>query len=157
MKLRSLGKLGEFCDDAGVPKTGEREKVIGFRPLTYAVLRKGLLKKEVLPSTSGWVYQTDRRILMIDDGWVTQADGTFKRYHEVPFGEAQWVRYKLAKIVWVDVETGGDRYAIAYTPYGAAARLFSWLLREKDTRQKREKGELVSPYARDKWYRHPPK
>lgn len=157
MKLRATGKLGELCNEAGVPILPEREKVIGFRQLTYTAYRMGLRKKVVLPRTGGWVYLTDSRILMLDDGWKSRGGESWKTFHEVSFMEAQRVRYKLAKTVWVDVEADGERYAIAYRPYGAAARLFAWLLREKDVREKREKGELESPYARDKWYRHPPK
>lgn len=157
MRLRASGKLGELCNEASVPILPDREKTIGFRQLTYTVYRPGLRKKVVLPRTTGWVYLTDRRILMLDDGWDTRDGETWKTFHEVSFQEAQWVRYKLAKIVWVDVEADGERYTIAYTPYGAAARLFAWLLKEKDVRARRERGELESPYAKDKWYRHPPK
>ena len=158
MKLRALGKLGEFCNEASVPAiTAFGEQVIGFRQLTYTVYRQGLLKKEVLPRTSGWVYLTNRRILMLDDGWVVEGDKRSKRYQEVPFMEATWVRHKQADRVWVDVTAKDGRYAISYTPYGAAARLFSWLLKEKGMRRKYDAGELESAYAKDRWYRHPPK
>jgi len=157
MKLRALGKVGEFCSEASVPIIAGREKVIGFRQLEYAIYRKGILKKEVLPKTKGWVYCTDHRILMMDDGWVTQDGATYKRYHEVGLREARWVRYKLARIVWVDFVADEQEYTIAYVPYGAAARLFAWLQKEKVNLQKYADGELESPYAKDRWYRHPPK
>lgn len=157
MKLQALGKQGEFCNDASVPIITGKEKVIGFRQLTYTVFRKGLRKKVVLPPTSGWVYLTDRRILMLDDGWVDRDGVPWKRYHEVPFPETEWVRYRMARTVWVDVLADGAKFVIGYEPYGAAARLFSWLLKEKDAREKYRKGELESVYAKDKWYRHPPK
>lgn len=155
MKLRALGKLGELCNEASVPIITGKEKVIGFRQLEYAIFRKGLLKKEVLPATRGWVYLTDRRILMLDDGWVSQDGQQYKRYQEVTFEETKWVRHKVAARVWVDVTVADDAYAISYVPYGAAARLFAWLLKEKDLRARHE--ELESPYAKEKWYRHPPK
>ncbi len=158
VKLRALGKLGEFCSEASVPViTAKGEQVIGFRQLAYVVYRAGLLKKEVLPRTSGWVYLTNRRILMLDDGWVDQGGARLKRYQEVPFMETTWVRHKQADRVWVDVTASDGRYTISYEPYGAAARLFAWLLKEKGIRQKYEAGELEGPYAKDRWYRHPPK
>ena len=157
MKLRALGKQGEFCSEASVPIITGREKVIGFRQLEYAIYTKALFKKEVLPKTMGWVYLTDHRILMMDDGWVTQEGATYKRYHEIGLREATWVRYKLARIVWVDFAAEGKEYTIACVPYGAAARLFAWLQKEKENLQKYEAGELESPYAKDRWYRHPPK
>ena len=157
MKLRALGKQGEFCNEASVPIITGREKVIGFRQLEYTIYRKGLLKKSVLPKTKGWVYLTDHRILMLDDGWVTQGAATHKRYTEVPFKEAKGLRYKLARTVWVDVTADGTEYAIAYVPYGAASRLFAWLQKEKGNIAKYEAGELESPYGKDRFYRHPPK
>ena len=137
MKLNVLGKQGEFCNEASVPIITGREKVIGFRELEYTIYRKGLLKKVVLPTAKGWVYLTDHRILMLNDGWDTQD--------------------KLARIVWVDVVADGKEYTIAYVPYGAAARLFSWLLKEKGNIEKYKAGELESPYGTDRFYRHPPK
>ena len=157
MKLRALGKQGEFCSEASVPIITGVEKVIGFRQLEYAIYAKGLFKKEMLPKTMGWVYLTDHRILMMDDGWVTQDGATYKRYHEVGLREAQGVRYKLARLLWVDFVADGKEYTIAYVPYGAASRLFAWLQKEKVNLQKYADGELESPYAKDRWYRHPPK
>src|SRR3989442_11063398 len=157
MRLNVLGKQGEFCNEASVPIITGREKVIGFRELEYTIYRKGLLKKVVLPTAKGWVYWTDHRILMLNDGWVDQDGSMLKRYQEVSFQETQWVRYKLARIVWVDVVADGTEYTIAYVPYGAAARLFSWLLKEKENIKKYKAGELESPYGTDRVYRHPPK
>ena len=154
MKLRAMGKLGELCNEASVPIT--TEKVIGFRQLEYTVYRRGLTRKVVMPKTTGWVYLTTKRILMLDDGWVTKDGAQWKTYQEVPFGEAEWVRHKKLR-VWVDVKTPDGRFTITYVPYGAAARLFSWLLKEKGMREKFEAGELESAYAKEKWYRHPPK
>lgn len=155
MKVRALGKQGEFCNDASVPIITGKEKVIGFRQLAYTIHRRGLLKKEVLPRTSGWVYLTDRRILMLDDGWVPQDGTPHKRYQEVRFEETEAVRHKIADRVFVDFMFQEEGYTISYTPYGAAARLFDWLLKERDKRARHD--ELESPYAKDKWYRHPPK
>ena len=157
MKLDQLGKVGEFCNDASVPIITGKEKVIGFRQLSYVFYTKGILKKVVLPRRSGWVYLTDRRILHLDDGWVTKDEAQWKRYEVVTFEEAQWVRHKVADKVWVDVVADGRRYAIGYQPYGAAARLFAWLLKEKETRRKFREGKLESAYAKEKRYRHPPK
>jgi hypothetical protein len=157
MRLDVLGKLGEFCSEASVPIITGKEKVIGFRQLSYTFYAQGLLKKEIIPLRTGWVYLTDRRILHLDDGWVTKDEGRFKRYEEVSFEEATWVRYKQAAKVWIDVVADGKKYVIGYTPYGAAARLFSWLLKEKETRRQYRAGELESVYAKEKWYRHPPK
>ena len=157
MKLDQLGKVGEFCNAASVPIITGKEKVIGFRQLSYVFYTKGILKKVVRSRRSGWVYLTDRRILHLDDGWVTKGEARWKRYEEVTFEEAQWVRHKVADKVWVDIVADGRRYAIAYQPYGAAARLFAWLLKEKETRRKFREGKLESVYAKEKWYRHPPK
>jgi len=157
MKLDQLGKVGEFCNDASVPIITGKEKVIGFRQLSYVFYMKGILRKVVLPRRSGWVYLTDHRILHLDDGWVTKDEAQWKRYEEVTFEEAQWVRHKVADKVWVDVVADGRRYAVGYQPYGAAARLFAWLLKEKETRRKFREGKLESAYAKEKWYRHPPK
>lgn len=155
MKLRALGKLGEFCSDASVPVITGKEKVIGFRQLDYVIHRPGLLKKEVLPKTLGWVYLTDRRILMLDEGWIAQEGVQHKRYQEVPFEETVAVRHKVANRVFVDLNTPEGEYTASYTPYGPAARLFDWLKKEREKRLHHE--ELESPYAKEKWYRHPPK
>ncbi|TLZ53452.1 MAG: hypothetical protein E6K18_00175 [Methanobacteriota archaeon] len=154
MKLRAEGKLGEICNEGSVPIT--TEKIIGFRQLEYTVYRGGLMRKVVLPATTGWVYLTTKRILMLDDGWATKDGTQWKTYQDVPFAETTWVRHKRLK-VWVDIKTEDGKYTIAYVPYGAAARLFSWLLKEKGVRVKFEEGDVESPYAKEKWYRHPPK
>ena len=156
MKLEQLGKVGEFCNDASVPIITGKEKVIGFRQLEYTVYASGLLKKELLPTTAGWVYLTSKRILMLDDGWVTKDGAIWKQYQEVPFAETTAVRHKRLKM-WVDLATPEGKRTISYVPYGAAARLFSWLAKEREMRTKYEDSELESPYAKDKWYRHPPK
>jgi len=157
MRLRVLGKLGEFCNDASVPTITGREKVIGFRQLEYVIRRPGLFGKEVLPKTAGWVYLTDRRILMLDEGWVPQDGAQHKRYHEVPFEETVAVRHKVADRVFVDLKTAEGELTIACKPYGPAARLFDWLKKERELRVKRADGEMESPYAKERWYRHPPK
>ena len=156
MKLRAAGKLGELCSEANVPVLAEREKVIGFRRLQYTVYRRGLLKREALPTTTGWVYLTSDRILMLDEGWADRDGARWKTYQEVPFMETEWVRLRRL-IVWVDVAAKDGRYTIKFLPYGPAARLFSWLLKQKDTRQKYEAGELESAYVKERFYRHPPK
>ena len=155
MKLRALGKLGEFCTEASVPIIKGKEKVIGFRQLEYVIHKRGFFGKEVLPKTTGWVYLTDRRILMLDDGWVSDGGVRHKRYQEVAFEETELVRHKIADRVFVDFTASGEKYTISYTLYGPAARLFDWLKKEREKRLHHD--ELESPYAKDKWYRHPPK
>lgn len=157
MKLRVLGKQGEFCNDASVPIITGREKVIGFRQLEYSIYRRGILKKVVFPTTKGWVYLTDHRILMLNEGWVDRDGAPHKEYEEVSFQETTQVRHKTARTVWVDVRAADGEYTIAYEPYGAAARLFDWLRKEKVMREQYEDGKLESPYAKERWYRHPPK
>ena len=157
MKFGAFGKLGEFCSDASVPVITGREKVIGFRQLEYRIRRSGLFGKEILQRTSGWVYLTDRRILMLDEGWVKKDGTSHKRYQEVPFEETVSVRHKTADRVFVDLKTAEGELTISYTPYGPAARLFDWLKKERELRVKREDGEMESPYAKERWYRHPPK
>ena len=80
MKLRAAGKLGELCSEASVPVLAEREKVIGFRRLQYTVYRRGLLKREALPTTTGWVYLTSDRILMLDEGWADRDGAPIGHY-----------------------------------------------------------------------------
>lgn len=155
MRLGQLGKVGEFCSEASVPVITGKEKVIGFRQLEYAIHKRGLFGKEVLPKTAGWVYCTDHRILMLDDGWVSQEGIQHKRYQEIPFKETEQVRHKTADRVFVDFSAGGEKYVISCTPYGPAARLFDWLKKEREKRARHD--ELESPYAKEKWYRHPPK
>lgn len=157
MKLRALGKQGEFCNDASVPIITGKEKVIGFRQLQYTIYKKRLMKKEVFPETTGWVYLTDRKILMLNEGWIDREGTPHKEYEEVPFEETVDVRYKIADTVWVDLKTADGEFTIGYRPYGAASRLFDWLKKQKDMRVQFAEGTLESPYAKDKWYRHPPK
>ena len=157
MKLGALGKLGELCNEASVPILPPKEQVIGFRQLQYTIRRPGLLGKEVLPRTAGWVYVTSRRILLLDDGWTEKGGARWKRYHEIAFEEAQGVRHKIANRVLVDLVANGEAYAAAFTPYGPSARLFDWLKKQKEKEAQRQEGTLVSPYAKDRWYRHPPK
>jgi hypothetical protein len=156
MRLRATGKLGELCSEASVPVLPAKEKVIGFRLLQYTVYRRGVLKKVALPTTTGWVYLTSDRILMLDEGWTAKDGAQWKTFQEVLFQEVDWVRLRRL-VVWVDVAARDGKYVISFLPYGPAARLFNWLLREKTTRRKYEAGELESAYVKERWYRHPPK
>jgi len=156
MRLRATGKLGELCSESSVPVLPAKEKVIGFRRLQYAVYRRGLLKKGVLPTTTGWVYLTSDRILMLDEGWTPRDGAQWKTFQEVLFPEVEWVRHQRLT-VWIDVAAPDGKYVVSFLPYGPAARLFGWLQKEKVTRRKYAAGELESAYAKERWYRHPPK
>lgn len=148
MILDAVGKIGEVCDEANVPALGKGERVIGFRQLEYEAYEGSLIRRPVLPPRAGWVYQTNLRIVMLDDGREDLPDGTpGKRYHDVPFAEVVDVHWKKRE-VRIPVEADGRRLTLVFRPFGAAARLFDWLRQEKEKRRARERGKAASPYAK---------
>jgi hypothetical protein len=148
MKLDAVGRIGEVCNEANVPTLAKAERIIGFRQLRYTVFAGSLLRRILVDERTGWVYQTNERIVMLDDGEVPMDDGSRgKRYHQIPFDDVQDVRWKRRE-VRIPVADDAVRATVAFRPFGAAARLFDWLKREKEKRRAVAKGTAESPYAK---------
>jgi len=149
MKLNHLGKVGEAVTEANVPVLDAGEKTVGFRELEYTVTRGSLFKKTLVPWRKGWVYQTSRRIICLDDGWEEEAGSKMKRMHEIPFAETDSVEHRRREIL-IHVTADGARHGFTFRPFGAAARLFDWLQKEKERRVEINKGRAESPYKKSR-------
>ena len=150
MKVDAVGKVGEAVTEANVPVLDAGEKTIGFRELEYSFLRGALFKKTLVPWRKGWVYQTNKRVICLDDGWEDLGGGARgKRMHEVAFDEVLRVEHRKREVL-IHIATAEGKYTAAFRPFGASARLFDWLSKEKERRVVLEKGEAESPYRKSR-------
>lgn len=147
VKLNATGEVGVVLTDSNEPILRPRERVIGFRRLTYRVYRPTLFaKRAVVASRSGWVWLTLLRVVLLDDAWRELPGGKRgKTYQEAGFNDVLEVRYRRRS---VDLVCAGDagRFVFEFRPFGSAARLFDWLRKEKAERAARERGTVASPY-----------
>jgi len=147
VRVDVMGKVPEEVTEANVPVLQAGEKTVGFRELEYTVQRGSLFKKTVVPWRKGWVYQTNRRVLCLDEGWEESGGSRVKRLHEIPFDEVQRVEHRKREVV-LQVAAGEGRHLFTFKPFGAAARLFDWLQKEKERRESIDKGTAESPYKK---------
>jgi len=150
MKLEEFGEVGKYLTAANEPILAADERVIGFRQLEYRVLRGGIMKSPLMEERGGWVWQTTKRVLHLDDKWEELPTGVKgKRVHEYGFME-------VMDVVWhkrdVTVTTKGPKGRVLweYKPFGASARLFSWLREQREERRAYAKGEHKPVYERGK-------
>ena len=104
----------------------------------------------MMEERGGWVWQTTKRVLHLDDKWEELPTGVKgKRVHEYGFME-------VTDVVWhkraVTVTTKGPTGKVVweYKPFGASARLFSWLREQREERKAYAKGKVTHDYAREK-------
>ncbi len=148
MKIDEFGEVGRYLTAANEPILAADERVIGFRQIEYRVLRGGIVKSPLMEERGGWVWQTTKRVLHLDDKWEELPTGVKgKRVHEYGFME-------VTDVVWhkrdVTVITAGPMGKVLweYKPFGAAARLFSWLREQREERKQYAKGEHKPVYER---------
>ena len=150
MRVDAVGKVPGEVTEANVPVLLPGEKTIGFRELEYSLQRGSLFKRTLVPWRKGWVYQTSKRVICLDEGWEDLGTGARgKRLHEVTFEEVVRVEHRRREVV-LQVASGGGRHAVIFRPFGAAARLFDWLLKEKEKREAIADGTAESPYKKSR-------
>ena len=131
MKIDEFGEVGKVVTAANEPILNPDERVIGFRQLEYRVVKGGIVKSPLMEERGGWVWHTTKRV------------------HEYGFME-------VTDVVWhkrdVTVTTKGPKGKVLweYKPFGAAARLFSWLREQREERKQYAKGEHKPIYERGK-------
>lgn len=150
MKVDEFGEVGKYLTPANEPVLAPDERVIGFRQLEYRVYKAGFVKSPLTDERGGWVWQTTRRVIHLDDKWgelPTGAKG--KRVHEYSFEEASDVEEKGRQVL-VTVTGPQGKVLFVYSPLGAASRLFNWLKREKEERRRFARGVVDQPYGKGK-------
>jgi len=149
MKIDQVGEVGIVMTDANEPVLTGGDQVIGFRSLRYEVY-KGVFpaRKVLVDARKGWVWQTRKRLLLLDDPWVDLPGGKRgKHYHEVPLEETIDVIHKRGRVLLTTEDTEHGRVTFEFRPFGPSSRLLAWLKREKEHRRMREEGTLKSPYS----------
>jgi hypothetical protein len=150
MKVDDFGEAGKYLTPANEPILAADERVIGFRQLEYRVYKAGFLKSPLTDERGGWVWQTTRRVIHLDDKWETLPSGVHgKRVHEYTFEEAVDVAEERRHVT-VTVDGPQGKVAFVYSPFGAASRLFNWLKREKEARRRLARGEVEQLYGKGK-------
>lgn len=150
MKIDDFKKTGDGITESSQPILNSGERILGFRELSYSAYRRALFSRtSILNAREGWVYCTNKRIILIDSGWVDVPDGRKgKKVHEIGFAEVQRVVHKRRRVL-IRADCEGREVVFEFRPFGAAARLFDWLRREKEQRILLAKGKSASPYARE--------
>src|SRR5436309_11285298 len=84
MKIDQVGEVGVVLTDANEPVLTGGDQIIGYRSLKYAIFKPvSLAKKTLVEQREGWVWQTRRRLLLLDMEWLDLPGGKKgKRYHE---------------------------------------------------------------------------
>lgn len=148
MKIDQVGEVGVVLTDANEPVLSGSDQIIGYRALTYTIFKPvALTKKTLVEPREGWVWQTRRRLLLLDMPWMDLPNGKKgKHYHEIPLEETIDVIHKRKRVLLQTKDAEHGKVVFEFRPFGAASRLLAWLKNEKEHRQKREAGTLRSPY-----------
>jgi len=136
MKVDEFGQIGAYVTAMNEPVLQAGERVIGFRQLEYRVFRVGLLRSPLTDERGGWVWQTTMRVIHLDDRWQKLPTGARgKRVHEYALEEVLEIAERGRQVL---VTVGGPKGKVvfAYSPLGAASRLFDWLIRERGERRR---------------------
>ncbi|OGS60190.1 MAG: hypothetical protein A3K59_03110 [Euryarchaeota archaeon RBG_19FT_COMBO_69_17] len=150
MKIDAVGETGVVMTDANEPVLSGGDQVIGFRELEYEIYGGGLVKKALVSGRKGWVWQTRKRVLLLDQTWMDLPGGKRgKRFHEVLNEEAVRVVHKRKRVLLLAASPDRGRVTFEFRPFGAASRLLAWLKNEKEHREMREEGTLRSPYKEE--------
>jgi hypothetical protein len=150
MRIDEFGEVGKYLTAANEPVLAPDERVIGFRQLEYRVFKAGFLRSPLTDERGGWVWQTTKRVIHLDDKWEELSTGAKgKRVHEYTFEEAAEVSQR-GKAILVTAEGPKGKVAFVYSPFGAASRLFHWLRREKEERRRLARGEVQQLYGKGK-------
>jgi hypothetical protein len=148
MKIDEVGEVGVVLTEANEPVLSGGDQIIGYRELNYEVYKPvALAKKSLVETRTGWVWQTRRRVLLLDSKWLDLPGGKKgKRYHEIPLEETIDVVHKRKRVLLQTKDAEHGKVVFEFRPFGAASRLLAWLKNEKEHRRKREAGTLRSPY-----------
>jgi len=148
MKIDQVGEVGVVLTDANEPVLTGGDQIIGYRALNYEIYQSAFVAKKTLVATrEGWVWQTRRRLLLLDMEWLDLPGGKKgKRYHEIPLEETIDVVPKRKRVLLKTKDSEHGKVVFEFRPFGAASRLLAWLKNEKEHRRKREEGTLRSPY-----------
>lgn len=151
MKIDQVGEVGVVLTEANEPVLTGGDQVIGYRELKYEVYKSfGLAKRTLVDPREGWVWQTRRRLLLLDMEWLDLPGGKKgKRYHEIPLEETIDVIHKRKRVLLQTQDREHGKVVFVFRPFGAASRLLAWLKNEKEHRRKREEGSLRSPYREE--------
>src|SRR5467141_1129921 len=67
MKIDQVGEVGVVLTDANEPVLTGGDQIIGYRSLKYAIFKPvSLARKTLVEQREGWVWQTRRRLLLLD-------------------------------------------------------------------------------------------
>jgi hypothetical protein len=148
MKIDEVGEVGVVLTEANEPVLSGGDQIIGYRALKYEIYKgAAVAKKTLVEKREGWVWQTRRRLLLLDMEWLDLPGGKRgKRYHEVPLEETIDVVHKRKRVLLQTKDGEHGKVVFEFRPFGAASRLLAWLKNEKEHRRKREEGTLRSPY-----------
>src|SRR3989475_10792523 len=129
MKIDQVGEVGVALADANEPVLTGGDQIIGYRSLKYAIFKPvSLAKKTLVEQREGWVWQTRRRLLLLDMEWLDLPGGTKgKRYHEIPLGETIDVAPKRKRVLLGTQDKEPGRVVFEFRPVGAASRVLAWL------------------------------
>jgi hypothetical protein len=151
MKIDQVGEVGVVLTEANEPVLHGGDQIIGYRSLKYVIFKPvALAKKTLVEQREGWVWQTRRRVLLLDMEWLDLPGGKKgKRYHEIPLEETIDVVPKRRRVLLVTEDKEHGKVVFEFRPFGAASRLLAWLKKEKEHRRQREEGTLRSPYREE--------
>src|SRR3989442_14011167 len=140
MKIDRVGEVGVVLTDANEPVLTGGDQIIGYRSLKYAIFKPvSLAKKTLVEQREGWVWQTRRRLLLLDMEWLDLPDGEKgKDYHAIPLEETIDVVHKRKRVLLETKDTEHGKIVVEFRPFGAASRLLAWRQNEKGHRRKRE-------------------
>src|SRR2546422_11209723 len=71
MKIDQVGEVGVVLTEANEPVLHGGDQIIGYRSLKYVIFKPvALAKKTLVEQREGWVWQTRRRVLLLDMEWL---------------------------------------------------------------------------------------
>jgi len=148
MKIDQVGEVGVVLTEANEPVLSGGDQIIGYRELKYVIYKPvAMAKKTLVDARKGWVWQTRRRLLLLDSDWLDLPGGKKgKRFHEIPLEETIDVVPKRRRVLLQTEDEEHGKVVFEFRPFGAASRLLAWLKNEKEHRRKRNEGTLRSPY-----------
>ena len=148
MKIDQIGEVGVVLTEANEPVLSGGDQIIGYRELKYEIYKPiAMTKKTLVDARKGWVWQTRRRLLLLDSDWLDLPGGKKgKRFHEIPLEETIEVVPKRRRVLLQTEDEEHGKVVFEFRPFGAASRLLAWLKNEKEHRRKRNEGTLRSPY-----------
>src|SRR2546421_9269446 len=127
MKIDQVGEVGVVLTEANEPVLHGGDQIIGYRSLKYVIFKPvALAKKTLVEQREGWVWQTRRRVLLLDMEWLDLPGGKKgKRYHEIPLEETIDVVPKRRRGVLLAGGKGNGKGVFQFRPVGAACRLLA--------------------------------